>query len=208
MSSEGLYIDHVIYGVVDIEAAAARLHDEYGLNAIPGGLHLGGTTNMFVPMKPPLFLELLGVGDTSKADGAWLAQVLEGRDRPLWWALGVDNLEETAARRGLAIQAGTGETADGTRVNFRSAGMPRFPLPFFIDFPVAHEQRMATWQRRLELANHENAPGGYTFVEVGEPLEMLDSWLGDHNLPVRSVGGTIGIKGVGIETERGEIVIR
>lgn len=208
MSAEGLYIDHVIYGVVDIDAAAARLRDEHGLNAIPGGLHLGGTTNMFVPLAPPLFLELLGVGDTSLADGAWLAQVLDGRDRPLWWVLGVDDLDETAARRRLPIRAGEGDTADGSPISFRSAGMPRYPLPFFIDYPVDRAARLATWGDRLQRARHDNAPGGFSFVEVGEPPELLDAWLGDHHLPVRHVGGAAGIRAVGIETERGEVVLR
>ena len=110
MSSEGLYIDHVIYGVVDIDAAAAYLREEHGLGAVPGALHHGGTTNMFVPLRPPLFLELLGVGDTTLADGAWLEQTLGGRDRPLWWALAVDDLDETASRRGLQVQGGEGAT--------------------------------------------------------------------------------------------------
>jgi hypothetical protein len=208
VSSEGLYIDHVIYGVMDIEAAAARLKEEHGLHAIPGGLHLGGTTNMFVPLRPPLFLELLGVGDPGKADGAWLSQVLNGQDRPLWWVLGVDSLEESAARRGLTIQQGQGETADGIPVSFRSAGMARFPLPFFIDYPVDPAKRRANWEERLRRADHANTPGGFTFVEVGEPPELLDAWLGDHGLPVRHASGPTGIRAVGIETERGEVVIR
>lgn len=208
MSSEGLYIDHVIYGVVDIDAAAARLRDEHGLNAIPGGLHLGGTTNMFVPLRPPLFLELLGVGDTGKPDGAWLAQTLAGRDRPIWWVLGVDDLDETARRRGLPIRGGEGESADGTRISFRSAGMPRFPLPFFIDYPGHHTERVATWTERFERAGHAATPGGFTFVEVGEPAEMLDAWLGDHALPVHHTGGPAGISAVGIETDRGEVILR
>ena len=207
MSGEGLYIDHVIYGVVDIDVAAARLRDEHGLNAIPGGLHLGGTTNMFVPLKPPLFLELLGVGDTTKPDGAWLAQTLNGRDRPIWWALGVADLDDTAARRGLPIQAGEGQAADGTRIAFRSAGMPRFPLPFFLEHPGDPAQHLATWTQRLAQAGHAATPGGYTFVEVGEPEQMLDAWLGDHGLPVRHAGGPIGIRAVGIETDRGEVVL-
>ncbi len=207
MASEGLYIDHVIYGAVDIDVAAARLRDEHGLNAIPGGLHLGGTTNMFVPLRPPLFLELLGVGDTEKPDGAWLTQVLGGRDRPLWWVLGVDDLDDAAARRGLPIRGGQGDTADGTRISFRSAGMPRFPLPFFIDYPVDKARRLETWKQRLREANHECTPGGFTFVEVGEPPEVLDAWLGDHGLPVRHAGGPVGLRSVGIETDRGEVVL-
>ena len=66
--SEGLYIDHVIYGVTDIDAAAERLRCEHGLGSVPGGVHLGGTTNRVVPLAPPVFLELLGVGDPALAE--------------------------------------------------------------------------------------------------------------------------------------------
>lgn len=208
MSAEGLHIDHVIYGVVDIDAAAAYLREEHGLGSVPGALHRGGTTNMFVPLKPPLFLELLGVGDTSLADGAWLEQTLGGRDRPLWWALTVDDLDETAARRGLPLQGGQGELSDGSPFTFRSAGMPRFPMPFFMDYGADLATRMAIWEERAEQAAHDRVPGGFTFVEVGEPPEVLDAWLGDHDLPVRHVGGPMGISGVGIQTDRGEVVLR
>ena len=42
----------------------------------------------------------------------------------------------------------------------------------------------------------------------GEPPEVLEAWLGDHDLPVRHVGGPMGLSGVGIETDRGEVVLR
>ena len=112
--TEGLYIDHVIYGVVDVDATAERLRRDYGLGSVSGGIHLGGTTNRVVPLAPPSYLELLGVGDPALSDGAWLSQTLGGRDRVLWWVLGVDDLDDAARRRGLPIQSGTMEMADGS----------------------------------------------------------------------------------------------
>lgn len=108
MSGEGFVIDHVIYGVVDIDAACERLRREFGLGRVPGGEHLGGTSNRFVPLGPECFLELLGVEDTSKDDGAWLEATLQGQDRVLWWCLGVDDLDDTAARRVLEGWLGPG----------------------------------------------------------------------------------------------------
>src|SRR3990170_2594576 len=57
-SREGpaMFIDHVIYGVVDVDATAERLRREHGLGSLPGGRHLGGTTNRLVPLEPPTFL--------------------------------------------------------------------------------------------------------------------------------------------------------
>ena len=208
MSDEGFFIDHVIYGAVDIDATAERLRHDYGLGSLPGGRHLGGTTNRIIPLAPPTFLELLGIGDTSKADGAWLAQTLQGRDRVLWWALGVRNIEESAQRRGLPVQHGVMEMSDGTTAHFRTAGMPRYPLPFFVAPEQEEAGRLRHWQERYDTAGHTCEPGAFTFVEVGEPAEYLDSWLGDHGLPIRhtAVPGH-GITRFGIATRDGEIVL-
>lgn len=208
MGGEGMYIDHVIHGVVDIDAAAERLRRDHGLGTVPGGRHLGGTTNLLVPLRPPLYLELLGVGDTSLADAAWLAQTLNGRDRPIWWVLGVDDLEDTARRRGLPVQEGVMAMADGGEVRFRNAGMYRYPLPFFVAYSGDRETQMRVWEERFRAARHDCLPGGFSFVEVGGGPDLLDAWLGDHGLPVRHVPGPTGITAVGIETDRGEVVIR
>jgi hypothetical protein len=209
MPSEGLHIDHVIYGVMDVDVAAERLRREYGLGSVPGGVLLGGTTNRIVPLAPPAFLELVGVSDPTLSDGAWLAETLAGRDRVLWWCLGVDDLDETARRRGLPIQSAEMEMVDGPPRLFRTAGMHRYPLPFFISFEMNLEARMRLRETRYREAAHECEPGGFTFVEVGDTPEMLDAWLGDHGLPVRHVpGGPPGIRTAGIATARGEIVLR
>lgn len=208
MLTEGAYLDHVIYGVQDVDAAAEGLRRDYGLGSIPGGIHLGGTTNRIVPLAPPTFLELLGIGDPALADGAWLSQVLGGRDRVLWWALGVDDLDETARRRGLPIQVGMMDMADGSRRTFRTAGMHRYPLPFFLAFEMKPGDRMRLWQDRYREAAHDCEPGAFTFVEVGDTREHLDAWLGDHLLPVRyAPAETSGIRAVGIATAAGEVVI-
>ncbi len=211
MSDEGLFIDHVIYGVVDIDVACERLRDEYGLGAVPGKKHLGGTSNRFVPLGPNCFLELLGVEDTSKDDGAWLDATLRGEDRIIWWCLGVNDLDETAARRGLPIRVGqVKDENDRDELTFRSAGMPRYPLPFFITLLSDPADRARVQAERYANANHACAPTGFSFVEVGDHEPVLEGWLGpDHGLPVRYAPGTgPGIHACGIATGDGEIVIR
>jgi hypothetical protein len=209
MRTEDLYIDHVIYGVVDIDAAAERLRREHGLGSVPGAIHLGGTTNLIVPLAPPTFIELLGVGDPTLGDGAWLSQTLAGRDRVLWWALGTDDLDESARRRGLPVQSGRMEMSDGPARAFRTAGMPHFPLPFFISYDIDPKDRLRLSEARYRAAGHECEPGAFAFVETGDVPEVLDTWLGDHGLPVRHAPTTApGICAVGIETARGQVVIR
>lgn len=210
MAGEGFFIDHVIYGVVDIDRACERLRDEHGLGWVEGGRHLGGTTDRFVPLADRTFLEVLGVGDTSKDDGAWLEATLQGQDRILWWCLGCDDLDETARRRGLPVQVGAAHDIEGNEQTFRTAGMPRYPLPFFMAAPGSLEYRTRLWQERYEKAGHTSAPGGFTWIEVGDPPSLIDNWLGpDHGLPVRyAPTAGPGARGVGIASADGEIVIR
>ena len=81
MPDGGLHIDHVVSGVVDVDAAAERLRTEHGLGSEPGGRLQGGVANRIVPLEPPIFLELLGVADPRQPDGAWLSYRLAGEDR-------------------------------------------------------------------------------------------------------------------------------
>ncbi len=210
MNEEGFWIDHVIYGVVDADAACDRLRREFGLGSVPGSQHLGGTTNRIVPLGPQCFLEILGIGDTSKDDGAWLAATLQGQDRVLWWCLGVKDLDDTAQRRGLPIRSGMARTDDADELVFRSAGMPQYPLPFFLTLNGDPAVRERVNAERYEAAGHTCAPTGYTFVEVGDFAPVLEGWLGEgHGLPVRYEPGTgPGIHACGIATADGEIVLR
>lgn len=211
MSEEGFVIDHVIYGVVDIDAACERLRTEHGLGWVPGGEHLGGTSNRFVPLGPECFLELLGVDDTSKDDGRWLEATLQGEDRIIWWCLGVDDLDDTAGRRGLPIRVGQARTdGRGSPLTFRSCGMPQYPLPFFLSLIGEKSERHRVQAERYAAAGHDCAPTGFTFVEVGDHQPVLEGWLGpDHGLPVRYAPGTgRGIHACGIATADGEIVLR
>lgn len=207
MKSEGFFIDHVIYGVVDIDAACQRLRDEHGLGWVPGGDHLGGTVDRFVPLRSGGFLELLGVDDTSKDDGAWLDATLQGQDRVLWWCLGVNDLDDTAARRGLPVQVG--QTNGEDAMTFRTAGMPRYPLPFFME-TRSGEAQQKTRDERYVNAGHTCEPIDFTFVEVGDHEPLLDAWLGpNHDLPIRYAPGTgPGIRACGISTTTGEITLR
>jgi hypothetical protein len=210
VSGEGLVIDHVIYGVLDIDAACARLREEYGLGWVPGHDHMGGTVDRFVPLGPDCFLELLGVGDPQQEGGAWLQAALGGRDRVLWWCLGVDDLDDTAARRGLPVVTGRVRDAGSGTLTFRTAGMPRYPLPFFMAAVEDRGERRRIQAERTAAAGHTCAPSGFTFVEVGDHEAVLEGWLGPgHGLPIRYAPGSgPGIHACGIATAAGEIVLR
>lgn len=209
MPHEDLHIDHVVYGVLDIDAAAERLRQGHGLGSVSGGRLQGGVTNRIVPLEPPIFLELLGVSDPNQPDGAWLSDRLAGQDQVIWWCLGVADIHEAAAQRGLPVHTGEMEMVDGPPRLFRTAGMPNYPLPFFISFDMDDEERMHLREQRYLEAAHECEPWGYTFVEVGDTPELLSAWVGEHDLPLRHVPNTpSGIHAAGIATDRGEVVLR
>jgi hypothetical protein len=125
------------------------------------------------------------------------------------WCLGVAEIHEAAAGRGLPVQTGQMEMVDGPPRVFRTAGMPSYPLPFFISFDMDDEERMRLRERRFREAEHDCAPGGYAFVEVGDTPELLTAWIGEHDLPVRHLPDTpTGIHAARIETDRGEVALR
>ena len=193
----------------DIDAAAERLRREHGLGSVPGGRLPGGVTNRIVPLEPPIFLELLGVTDPSQPDGAWLSQRLAGQDQVIWWCLVVSDIHQAAAQRGLPVHTGEMQMVDGPPRFFRTAAMPHFPLPFFISFDMADEERMQLREQRYREAAHECEPGGYTLLEVGDTPDLLNAWIGEHDLPVRHAPDKpSGIHAAGIATDRGEVVLR
>lgn len=82
-----LAIDHVIVPVENLDAAARRYYDQWGLASVSGGRHPGhGTANRIVPLGSS-YIELMAVVDRVEADssplGSWVGRRLrDGGDRP------------------------------------------------------------------------------------------------------------------------------
>jgi hypothetical protein len=58
-----LWVDHIVYAVDDLEAAAERLRREFGFASVVGGRHPGwGTANRIVPLGRE-YVELVAVVD-------------------------------------------------------------------------------------------------------------------------------------------------
>ena len=157
----GLRIDHVVWGAGDLDEAAGRLLERYGLGSVPGGRHPGwGTANRIVPLGRG-YLELMAVVDPEEAArdpvGRALSRLLEDGDGLLMWCLATDDLDSTASRLGLAIQSKSRVLPDGARIGWRLAGLEvalREPwLPFFISWevpPERHPGRMPVAHTALE----------------------------------------------------------
>ncbi|HEY3209840.1 MAG TPA: VOC family protein [Actinomycetota bacterium] len=206
-----MQIDHVVYGVRDLEAAASRMKADFGLGSIPGGRHPGwGTGNWIVPLGPN-YVELLAAVDKAEAERSelgrsLLAAVADG-DRFLGWCVSTDDVETVAARLELPVVAGTRERPDGTKLRWRSAGLDRAmaepSLPFFITWDVPDNLHPG----RAE-AGHIAPPQGIAWLEIGGDALRLNEWLDGFELPVRVVGGPPGVLAVGIAAEPDEIVLR
>ena len=203
-------IDHVVYAVRDLDAAARRLLDEHGLASIPGGRHpRWGTANRIVPLGDS-YLELLAVEDPSVApalSGALLDATAEG-DR--WYSIcvGDDDLEATAARLGLEVRPGMRARPDGAEIRWRGAGFddPARPpwLPFFIAWDVPADLLPG----RAAAPAHPSGVNGIEAVEVGGDRATLEAWLGDdgHGLPIVVVDDETGVRAVRLVTDRLDVI--
>jgi len=205
-----LRIDHVVLAVRDLDAAGTRILEQLGLGSVPGGRHPGwGTGNRIVPLGEE-YVELLAVVDPVEAAaspvGTWIANASRSGDRLVAWCVWTDDIEEAAARLGLAVWPGSRSLPDGRTLTWRSAGFDgvaeRPDLPFFISWdglPELHPGRAR--------AQHRVQPRGIEWIEVATDHARLRGWLGGEEVPVRAVDGEPGIRGVGIQTTREEIVL-
>jgi Glyoxalase-like domain len=205
-----LRVDHAVYAVADLEAAAARFLDEHELASVPGGVHpRWGTGNRIVPLGSD-YLELIAVVDPELAAGSRLGRAIgelaANEDR--WFALCLadDDIEATAARLGLVVEAGSRTRPDGEVVAWRGAGIEdprRTPdLPFFIawDGPEA----LHPGSTSLE---HPAGATGIAWAEVVGDPERLARWTAGATLPIRVVPGEPRVAAVALVTPGGDLVV-
>jgi hypothetical protein len=201
-------IDHVLYGVHDLDIAAARLAATYGLTAVEGGSHGElGTANALVPLGDE-YLELITVADPASQHplavmlGAWI----EGGDRLFAMALEVDDIAATAERVGSSIVDGTRTGSDGAHVAFRLAGFETAlteRVPFFIEWGAGREHRLPPPGPAANPHAH-----GIAWVELGGDESRVADWLGDNIGGIRLVGGGPGVQALAVATTDGQVVIR
>jgi catechol 2,3-dioxygenase-like lactoylglutathione lyase family enzyme len=205
-----LRIDHVVFAVPDLDAAADRFRRDHGLDSALGGRHPGwGTANRIVPLGHE-YIELIAVEDEAVAAGTRFGQAVLERAQGGggWLAISVstDDLDALAGRLGLEVTAGARKRPDGTELRWRSAGLddPRREsfMPFFITWkgpPDAHPGRAR--------AGHGIRVGGIARVDVEGDDGRLRSWLGDADLPIRVTEAGARVNSVALATYEGELVI-
>jgi hypothetical protein len=196
-------VDHVIFGVADLEHAVRHVSERYGLGAQTGGEHPQlGTRNCLVPVGTGQYLELMAGADPGSSHPLprFLAAAVAGGDRAVAVCLAPDDLDAVATRLSLSIVDGERRTPAGAVVRWRMAGLEAAlgpdRLPFFID-----------WQGGgpgLDPTLNADC-GGIDWVEIGGDPTRLRQWLGDDGLPVRFVDRGPGPRAVGVR--RGDDVV-
>jgi hypothetical protein len=207
-----LWIDHVVLAVRDLDKAAARLLEEFGLASVPGGIHPAwGTGNRIVPLGGS-YVELLAVVDAPRAAeaafGTLIGDLTASGDRFFALCLGTDDLDTVAERLGVAVTDGSRLLPDGRTLRWRSAGldltMEDRSLPFFIDWQVPEDLHPGR-----AVAPHRISPTGISWVEMAGEQAVVRSWLGDDEVPLRFGAGPNGPTAVGISTAGGgDVVLR
>ena len=205
-----LRLDHVAYAVPDLDEAAVRFREEFGLDSTEGGPHeRWGTANRIVPLGDQ-YLELVAaVDEPTAAETSFGRGVLERAAGGGGWftiAAVADDLDAVASRLGLEVTTGSRTRPDGEILRWRSAGLDdplREPwMPFFMAWDVPDELHPAR-----ALAGHGLPADRIARVEVGGDAERLREWIGSDELPIRVTEGEPGIPRVAVGTSDREIVI-
>ena len=204
-----MQIDHVVWGVGDLDAASATVLDRYGLASVPGGRHPGwGTANRIIPLGES-YLELLAVVDPEEAAadpiGRGLQAALAQGDGLLLVCLRTGDLDGVAARLGLPVESKSRALPGGGRIGWRSAGLARAlanpSLPFFIEWDVAPERHPGAMG-----AQHRIAAPTIASVRIGADPGELAAWLGGAAAPL-VCGGPPGVNEVTLSTADGDLRI-
>jgi hypothetical protein len=206
-----LRVDHVIYAVDDLDVAAERFRDEFGLASIVGGRHPGwGTANRIVPLGRE-YLELVAVVDRAEATGSEFGraviQAVASGPRLLGWAVATADLRGIASHLNLDVASGSRTRPDGSTLRWQLAGvgdaLAAGALPFFIEWDVPAELHPGA-----AVAEHRTTPRGIGWIEIVATEESLRAWLGDNDLPLRITDGPPSLSAIAITTAAGEIVVR
>jgi hypothetical protein len=202
-------IDHLLFAVDDLQAAARDIEARHGLSSIAGGRHPGwGTANRIVPLGDA-YLELVTVVDQAEAMqspfGSWVASAAGTLAGPFAWAVRTHRLDDVAHRLGLTVAGGSRVDRSGRSLRWRLAGIERAAhepsLPFFIE-----------WQAGSRLpgsAQRADSLGPLAIVSLrlsGDP-HRLTAWLGLHAMPITVRPGPAAVTGITLAGSVGEIVL-
>jgi Glyoxalase-like domain len=201
-----LELDHVIFAVPDLEAAARGLESRHGLASIEGGRHAGwGTANRIVPLVET-YVELITLVDEAEAAaspfGRWVAAGIgSAAGRPLGWVARTERIDEIAERLGLTVSSGSRPGRDGGLLRWRLAGVEEAAaepaLPFFVEWGEG-----TPLPGRTEI---EHPAGAVRLERLGlsGDEERVAAWLGTDDLPINVSAGPPAVTEVVLASNEG-----
>ncbi len=125
-----LMLDHLVYGVPDLERAVDEMERQVGVRPASGGTHAGGLThNALLSLGPGSYLEIIASVPGNDAPAGALPFGLEKLAEPrlVTWAVAVDDIEErieaarTAGYDPGAMMAGGRDLRDGSHLGWQLA---------------------------------------------------------------------------------------
>ena len=181
-------IDHVSYaaGPDGLQATAARLGEQLGVQPFDGGVHPRfGTRNVVLPLAEDRYVEVVDCLDHPASDKAPFGQAVKARSQRggRWMArvVAVDDLTPVEERLGRGAVEGHRHTPEGVDLQWLQIGVKNVidhgNLPFFVKWvssPEVHPSHLAESPARLR---------GLTIG--GEP-PVVRAWLGLGNTDERT----------------------
>jgi hypothetical protein len=204
-------LDHVILGVRDLRASAARLEERHRLAASPGGRHDAAGTENWIVALGDAYIELLAVADPAvaaeNAFGRWVADRVSDEDVWLGWCLRTGDLDGVADRLGLEVRSMERDRPGGGHLSWRVAGLKQAwedpALPFFIQWNVPADDLPGRAGAEAHARDARIAA-----VEVGGDEAVLREWAGDLPGTVRVTDGRPGVHSVAVAGAGGVEVVR
>jgi hypothetical protein len=140
-------LDHVVFGVPDLESAVASFAKALGATPSFGGRHEAiGTHNAILPLRGGHYLELIARDPSCPNPRLGVPWGLEALDRPrlITWAAATQDIDDAVEHAknadydpGTAIEVAR-ETPEGERLTWRLTISASFPaeglVPFLIDW--------------------------------------------------------------------------
>jgi hypothetical protein len=159
-------VDHIVYGVEELEAGVEELAARLGVRAAPGGRHVGrGTHNALLGLGGSTYLEVIALDPGQPAPPAPLPFALDRVRLPrlVGWAsrtADIDRQVALARERGRdpgEVQSMSRRRPDGFLLEWRltrhAPGPDRLAVPFLIDWGGSPHPS-------------ESAPAGVRLVEL------------------------------------------
>jgi hypothetical protein len=162
--SERLRVDHLVYGVPDLDGGIAQIEAWLGVRAVHGGSHPGrGTRNALLGLGPRTYLEIIAPDPEQSRPPSWFGVGHLSAPRLVTWAAPASDLEAQARAASAAgiplgeIISGSRERTDGVELRWRYTDPSKLIadgiVPFLID-----------WGTTQHPANA--VPSGGTLVEL------------------------------------------